>query len=135
MRNANDASDFTIEIIAKGAFVDDDPGFKTRYLVETTVFRVSAAALSEYPFGTAENRYYTYETEEEWQAYLKAREQKRETWKKKVADLLDIDTAICSLNVTQSLSEVFTAVAISSIARENVADEAFPRRELTSSRK
>lgn len=116
-------SNFTIEVITMGAFLDDDPGFKTRFLVETTVFRANHIALNEYLFSTVLNCRETYETEEAWQAYIDIKKQKRAAWEKKIAEILDIDTELCSLSITQSLSEIFTAVAIRSIPKTDIQKE------------
>lgn len=116
--------DFTIEVITKGAFLDDDPGLNTRFLVETIVFRANYIALNEYLLKIcASNDRYTYDTEEEWQDYLKTKKANRDARERHIAELLDIDTETCSLSITQSLSEVFTAVAIRRIPKTDIKEE------------
>lgn len=115
--------DFAIEVIAKGAFVDDDPGFLThRFLVETFVFRANHTALNEYILQTiATNDRYVYETEEEYQEYKREKEKNRESWEKRIAALLDIAEP-SSFSVTRSLSEIFTAVAMWRIPKSDVKE-------------
>jgi len=118
MNNAHNSiftkSEFELEVVSKGAFIDDDPGFgDCEYLVETFVIRLNHVALNEWIFTRRlpddyENVGYT---REEWEAKNKNREKRREELKEAIAAALQIPKSE-SLTVAQTLAEIFTVVTM-----------------------
>lgn len=106
---------FGIEIIAKGSFKDEE----TPIIVSTIVIRVNAKALNDFIYTTVWNDRMCYDTDEEYEEYLAMKEEALLTWKKKIAELLNIPwnnhEGFC---ITQNVSEIFTVVSMKKIEGE-----------------
>lgn len=115
-----EGNDFALQIIAKGAFVDNGSGGGKSFLIETTVIRLNWVALNEWLLSTTFNSRSCYETAEEWEAHKMQYEEKHAAVKKKIVDAVEgiIDENKESVNVSQSQSEVFTLVHIKNITHE-----------------
>ena len=102
---------FMLQMISSGEYVNDDPAHGgDAWTVRVYALRLNAAALDEWRKSQALNHRNTYKTAEEWEAYQAAKEKLQADFKEKIAKFLDVDLSSGSLCVTQSLSEVFTAV-------------------------
>lgn len=106
---------FGIEILAKGSFKDEE----TSIIVSIIVIRANARAMNDFIDTTIWNDRMCYNTDEEYEEYLSMKEESLLTWKKKIAELLNIPwnnhEGFC---ITQNVSEIFTVVSMSKIKEE-----------------
>lgn len=106
-------NEFAIQIISRGSFLDNDPGFRGKvYQVETVTIRLNQIALDEYFNGQVYNCRDDYETKQEYQDYLTEREARRTAFKGKIAAAVGYDPAAGSVAISQAVSEIFTVVHI-----------------------
>jgi hypothetical protein len=106
---------FVIQVIARGAFVDDGAGGGQSYMVETYTLRLNHVALNAWILSDLLNCREFYSTIEEWEEHKAKQKTKREAVKSQVLDVLNIDPNTGSACITQSLSEIFTLVHIRKI--------------------
>ncbi|EGW36431.1 hypothetical protein [Desulfosporosinus sp. OT] len=117
-----EGNEFVIQVIAKGAFVDNGTYVDSSYLVEATTIRLNHVALNAWILSECFNTRDCYEDGEkgdaEWKAHKAEYEERRKTWKDQIFEALEleIDTENEGVSITQSQSEVFTVVRISKIA-------------------
>lgn len=110
-----EGSEFAIQVIAKGAFVDSGSGGGKVYLIEATTVRMNHVALNAWILSQTYNCRECYETNEEWEAHKTEYEERRKAVITKIVDALGIDPEKGSVCITQSLSEVFAVVHIQDI--------------------
>lgn len=117
-----EGNEFAIQVISKGAFVDNGTGNGSSYLVEATTIRLNHIALNAWILSECFNTRDCYEDGEEglaqWKAHKAEYEERREAWKAQILEALEIeiDPDKEGVSITQSQSEVFTAVRIREIA-------------------
>lgn len=101
-------NDFAIQVVAKGSFLDSDPGYGGKvYEVETATIRLNHVAMDEWIFAQATNDRECYDADEEWKQYLAEKKKRAGEFEKKIADALGFDTSMARVNVSQVVSEVF----------------------------
>lgn len=115
-----DGNEFALQVISKGAFVDNGTWVDSSYLIEATTIRLNHIALNTWILSECFNTRDCYEDGEkgdaEWKAHKAEYEGRRKAWKAQIIQALEIDTAKGSVSITQSQSEVFTVVHIRKIA-------------------
>lgn len=113
-----EGNDFAIQVIAKGAFVDNGTYVDSSYLVEATTIRLNHIALNAWIMSGTMNHRECYDTNEEWEAHKAEYAERRKAWIAQVLDVLEleIDPGKEGVSITQSQSEVFTVVRIRKIA-------------------
>lgn len=106
---------FAIEVIARGQVLDNDQGYNGAiFAIETATIRINHAAMNEYTSANMWNTRECYDSEEEWIEYKQKKEEKKEDFKRKIAEKLGYDEKE-ELTVTQNISEIFTAVRITKV--------------------
>lgn len=101
-------NDFAIQVVAKGSFLDSDPGYGGKvYEVETATIRLNHVAMNEWIFAQVMNDRECYDTDEEWKQYLADTKTWAGEFEKKIADALGFDTSMASVSISQVVSEVF----------------------------
>lgn len=106
---------FMVQVIAKGAFIDDGVGDGKSYMVEACILRFNHVALNTWLLSEIFNCRECYRTAEEWEKYRTKQKAKREAVKKQILEALGLDPNTGSVHIAQSLSEVFTVVHIREI--------------------
>lgn len=110
-----DSNEFQLDLISRGAYVDNGSSPEKSYLIETTVIRLNWVALNAWVLSITSNCRDCYETNEEWEAHRTMMGKKHDAVKTQIIDLLRVDPATGSVCITQSQSEIFTVVHISEI--------------------
>ena len=106
---------FEIEVMARGQVLDNDPGNNGAvFAIETATMRINHIAMNEYISASMWNTRDCYDSEEEWAEYKQKKEEKKEDFKRKIAEKLGYDGKE-ELTVTQNVSEIFTAVRITKV--------------------
>ena len=108
-------NEFAVQVIARGAFLDNDPGHGGKvYQVETATIRLNHIALNEWLCNQANRRLEDFDTVMEWAAYMCRRWNITNELKRKIAAAAGFppipDNA--NVNVQQVISEVFAVVYI-----------------------
>jgi len=117
-----ESKEFAIQIISKGAFVDNGTWVDSSYLVEATTIRLNHIALNDWILSECHNCRECYEDGEkgdtQWKAHKTEYEERRKAWKARIIEALkiEIDPDRESVCITQAQSEVFTVVHIRKIA-------------------
>lgn len=102
---------FGFEIVTKGSFKDEG------YIISTIVIRLSCTAMDEWLNSVILNDHLCYDTKMEWEAYKARKEADRSAWERKILDILKFP-ATEGYSITQSVSEIFTAVLFEKEQRE-----------------
>ena len=110
---------FAIEIVSAESFLDDDPGFKKPYTVQTYMIRLNYVALAAWRAATAtddredDETWAAWHPDEDRQTYRAAVDKRREDFDKQIAAALQITGAATgSFSVVRVLSEIFAVVYI-----------------------
>lgn len=110
---------FAIEIVSAESFLDDDPGFKKPYTVQTYVIRLNHVALDAWRAATATDDMEDDETWAAWhpgedrQTYRAAVDKRMADFKAQIAAALQITGAATgSFSVVPVLSEIFAVAYI-----------------------
>lgn len=113
-----EGNEFAIQVISKGAFIDNGTVNGSAYLVEATTIRLNHIALNAWILSETMNCRECYETDEEWEAHKAEYVERRKTWITNILEALklEVDSNEESVSITQSQSEVFTVVHISKIS-------------------
>lgn len=117
-----EGNEFALQVIAKGAFVDNGTYVDSSYLVEATTIRLNHVALNAWILSKCLNTRDCYEDgakgDAEWEAHKAEYEERRKVWKAQVLEALglEVDPDKEGVCITQSQSEVFTVVHIRKIA-------------------
>ena len=114
-----EGKEFAVQVIAKGAFVDQPSEGSKPYLVETATVRLNHVALGEWQqafvigCNDCKNR-------EQWERYKKAKLGLRKAFKEKLARAVgfDPDMEKEEFNVEQVVSEVFAVCWLHEVRRE-----------------
>lgn len=116
-----EGNEFALQVISKGAFVDNGTWVDSSYLVEATTIRLNHIALNAWILSECLNTRDCYEDGEkgdiEWEAHKAEYEERRKAWKAQIFEALglEVDPDKESVCITQSQSEVFTVVRIKKI--------------------
>ena len=117
-----DDNKFSLQIIAKGAFVDDGVENGKLYIVEATTVRLNHVALNEWNRSECLNTRECYkdgpEGDAEWEAHKTEYAQRRKLWEEKLLKALGIYPPKGGVRITQAQSEVFTVVHIWKVNQE-----------------
>jgi len=105
-------NNFSIQLMAKGSFVDNSIENDSLYLVEAFTLRLNHVALNAWILSEMFNTCDCYETDEEWEAHKAEYKERRDEFNKQIIEALEIDKNEGSVSITQSQSEVFTVVHI-----------------------
>lgn len=114
-----EGKEFAVQVIAKGAFVDQPSEGGKTYLVETATVRLNHVALGEWQqafvigCNDCKNR-------EQWERYKKAKLGLRKAFKEKLARAVGFAPGPGkeNINVEQVVSEVFAVCWIHEVRRE-----------------
>ncbi len=117
-----ESSEFAIQLMAKGSFIDNSTGDGTQYLVEAFTIRLNYVALNAWILSETMNCRECYDTDKEWEDHKAEYQSRLEAWDEKIVDILGIDPNAGSVSIKQAQSEVFTVVHIRKIAHESLAD-------------
>ena len=103
-----EGKEFAVQVIAKGAFVDQPSEGSKPYLVETATVRLNHVALGVWQQVFVFSRD-CFETREEWEQYKKAKSSMRQTFKTRVGAAVGFASGPGkeNINVEQVVSEVF----------------------------
>ena len=113
MNSIYKTNEFAIEVISRGSFLDDDPGFGGNvYAVETATVRLNHIALNQWLLSQTYNPQECYETEKEWEAHRRESDKRREDCERKIIAALGWGPTRKGITITQVISEVFAAVYI-----------------------
>nr|DAP69532.1 MAG TPA: hypothetical protein [Caudoviricetes sp.] len=114
-----EGKEFAVQVIAKGAFVDQPTEGSKPYLVETATVRLNHVALGEWQQAFVFSRD-CFETREEWEQYKKAKSSMRQTFKTRVGAAVGFAPGPGkeNINVEQVVSEVFAVCWIHEVRRE-----------------
>jgi hypothetical protein len=115
MKNFN-SDTFTIQLIAKGSFVDNSAGSTNTYLVEVFTLRLNHIAFNEWLLSEMLSKHDCFNTTKEWEAHKAKYKARRDTVNMKIIEALGIDPESGSVSITQLLSEVFTVIYIRKMA-------------------
>ena len=114
-----EGDDFAIQVIARGAYIDEGSGADKIFAIESTVIRLNHVALNTWIMSRMGNCRDCYvdgeEGDREWEAHKAKMEEESEAFKAQIIYDLGIDTTDSSVCITQALSEVFTVVHIRKI--------------------
>lgn len=112
-----EGNEFALQVISKGAFIDNGTGNGSSYLVEATTVRLNHIALNAWILSETMNCRDCYDTNEEWEAHKAEYAERRKAWKTQILEVLEleIDSDKESISITQSQSEVFAVVHIRKI--------------------
>lgn len=110
-----ESNEFAIQVIAKGAYVDNGSGGGKSFLIEATTVRMNHIALNAWLLSQTSNCRECYDTDEEWEAHKAEYGRRHNAVKAKIIVALGLDTAKGSVCITQSQSEVFAVVHIQDI--------------------
>ena len=100
---------FALQVIAKGAFIDHVE--QSNFIVETTVIRLSPAALNGWILSDMTNTRECYEDgsegDRQWEAHKVEYAERRKSWEAQVVSALgiDIDSNSDSISITQAQSD------------------------------
>lgn len=112
---------FEVKLIAKGSFVDSEPG--NLFLVETYTIRLNHIALNDWLLSECHNCRECYIDGEvgdaQWKAYQAERAELRKMWTDQIIAAIAINVGEGSICITQALSEVFTVVHITEMEQEH----------------
>ena len=108
--------EFALQVIAKGSYIDCDTGSGKTYLIEAYTLRLNHVALNAWLLSISFNSRDCYASNEEWIAHKVIYQRRHDAVIKQIVAALKIDLSVGSVQVTQALSEVFTAVYIKEIA-------------------
>ena len=117
-----EGNEFAIQVISKGAFVDNGTYADSSFLVEATTISLNHVALNAWILSECLNTRDCYEDGEkgdaEWETHKAEYEERRKAWKTQILEALEIeiDPDKEGVSITQSQSEVFTVVRITEIA-------------------
>ena len=107
--------EFAVQVIARGAFLDNDPGYGGKvYQVETATIRLNHIALNEWLCNQANRCREDFDTDKEWAAYMDRQRNITNELNRKIAAAAGFppipDNA--NVNVQQVISEVFAVAYI-----------------------
>lgn len=107
--------EFAVQVIARGAFLDNDPGYGGKvYRVETATIRLNHIALNEWLCNQANRCREDFDTDKEWAAYMDRQRNITNELNRKIAAAAGFppipDNA--NVNVQQVISEVFAVAYI-----------------------
>lgn len=115
-----EGNEFALQVVCKGAYVDNGTFPDSSYLVETITIRLNHIAQNAWILSNMRNTRDCYEDgakgDAQWEAHKAEYKARRETWREKIICDLEIDQNAGSVSITQSQSEVFTVVHIRKIA-------------------
>lgn len=118
-REAFEGNEFSIQLLAKGAYVDNGTGDGQKYLIEAYTIRLNHIALNAWITSECMNCRECYQDgpagDAEWNAHKAEYAERRRAWTEQIVKSLDIGDDGGSNCITQSLSEVFTVVHITKI--------------------
>lgn len=108
-------NEFAVQVIARGAFLDNDPGYGGKvYQVETATIRLNHIALNEWLCNQANRCREDFDTDKEWAAYMDRQRNITNELNRKIAAAAGFppipDNA--DVNVQQVISEVFAVAYI-----------------------
>lgn len=108
-------NEFAVQVIARGAFLDNDPGYGGKvYQVETATIRLNHIALNEWLCNQANRCREDFDTDKEWAAYMDRQRNITNELNRKIAAAAGFppipDNA--NVNVQQVISEVFAVAYI-----------------------
>lgn len=108
-------NEFAVQVIARGAFLDNDPGYGGKvYQVETATIRLNHIALNEWLCNQANRCREDFDTDKEWAAYMDRQRNITNELDRKIAAAAGFppipDNA--NVNVQQVISEVFAVAYI-----------------------
>lgn len=110
-----EGNEFSVQLVAKGAFVDEAAGERP-YLIETYTLRLNHVALNDWILSECFNTRDCYEDgaagDAQWAAHKAERTKRRETWRNQILEALEIDPCTGGITITQCQSEVFSVVHI-----------------------
>lgn len=116
-----EGNDFVVQVIAKGAFIDNGTGNGKSYMIEATTIRLNHIALNDWILSECFNTRDCYEDGQEglaqWGEHKAECAERRKVWKAQILEALEIESTKGSVSITQSQSEVFTVVCISECAK------------------
>jgi hypothetical protein len=113
-----EGNEFAIQVISKGAFVDEGTRNGSSYLVEATTIRMNHVALDAWIMSGTMNHRECYDTNEGWEAHKAEYAERRKAVIAQILAALDLEVESDKegVSITQSQSEVFTVVRIRKIA-------------------
>lgn len=115
-----------LELIAEGSTIDNDPGYDDKeYRISTCVFRMNHIGLNIW--NSSEPVYwnaYDYESREEYEAKRANHEAVRETLENGIRELLGLKNRDGGFSVSRNVAEIFTAVLIEELPKEQPAPAA-----------
>lgn len=110
---------FAIAIVSAESFLDDDPGFKKPYTVQTYIIRLNHVALAVWQAATAtddredDETWVAWHPDEDRQTYRASVDKRMADFKEQIAAALQITgTSTGSFSVVRVLSEIFAVVYI-----------------------
>lgn len=107
MNSIYKTDDFSIEVVSRGAYLDNDPGYGGKiYAIETATIRLNHVALNQWIMSATTDDRDCYETEHEWEHYRKSREAERDAFNRQVAEALGFPNCK-GVTIAQIISEVF----------------------------
>lgn len=109
---------FSIEVLAKGGFLDHDDGYgDTTYKVVTYTLRLNHVALDAYWKSIATKDGLDFEEHQKYLDYLAEKDVAKVVFENKIAELLDVnpDHEKQSFAIRQVVSEIFTAVTMQTV--------------------
>lgn len=112
MNSIYKTNEFAIEVISRGSFLDDDPGYEDIYAVETATIRLNHIALNQWLLSQMYNPQECYETEKEWEAHRREIDERRDNCERKIIAALGWGPDRKGITITRIISEVFTVVYI-----------------------
>lgn len=105
-------NNFQAQLISRGSYVDTDPSYMGwAYLVTTYVLRLNPAGLNEYILSSVLSDRYSFATDSEWEEHKAKKKHLQAEFTERIRESLGIPQVLNPV-ITQSLSEVFTAVTI-----------------------
>ena len=106
--NFKSTTEFKVQVLSRGGFIDRVDG--TIFTIASRTIRLSQKALDEYFETQVYNNRFCYEKHEDYLAYLDSKRKKKEAWKAKVCELLDLPTK--GTTIAQIESEIFGVCTI-----------------------
>ncbi len=111
-----DKQGFEVEVLSRGSYFDNKAGDGKAYQIDTFTLRLSPAMLNAYIRSEMMNARECYEDgpagDKQWDDYQWTIGARRNLWRAKVLDALNIDPDNGSVAITQVVAEVFAAAWI-----------------------
>ena len=116
-------SNFALQIMSKGSFIDTGSNPNSIYALEATTVRLNWVAQNDWIMTRTSNCRDCYQDgpagDAEWEAHKNEYADKRETWENNIKNAIGLEGAEGSIVIKQIQAEVFTVLHTWEITKKN----------------